>query len=276
MSNTKLFASILLVLAVLFAQVGSVAAASPTQDGTTTTTISGTITDIQVKTDANGETVVVVTVEGYQPITLTAQEAADNHLYDLDTQQLTAAKDDAVQDMVVDSADVIPAEPPQVHPISWLLAEFFSDGDAAVANQLAVAIDSFHNGDFEVNDEGETQVFGFGVIAQALWMSSDVNGGTADTDLAGQILIAKQTGDYDITLADGTSLFTDGDVPTNWGQFKQALKSFNTENDKHNLGVIVSGHGNSDTEDPAGQQDTEHGQGKVIKHKHNKGNHGHP
>ncbi|HLO30350.1 MAG TPA: hypothetical protein VK249_14495 [Anaerolineales bacterium] len=275
MLNTKLLASIVLVITVMFAQVGNVAAAPQTQDGTTT--ISGNITNIEVQTDANGETIVVVTVEGYQPITLTAQEAADNNLYDLNTQQLLAQPGDAVEGLVVDTTAVVPAEPPQVHPISWLLADFFSNGDPAVANQLAIAIDGFHNGDFQVGEsESDTQVFGFGVIAQALWMSSNLGGGTANTDLAGEILIAKKTGDYSqIQLPDGFTWPNDT-APTNWGQFKKALKALNTENDKQNLGVIVSGHGNSDSQDPLAQQDQEHGKGKV-KHKGNgKGHNGHP
>ena len=59
MLNTKLFASILIVLAVLFGQVGIVAAAPPVQD---TTPITGTVESITTETDSNGVTTVLVTL----------------------------------------------------------------------------------------------------------------------------------------------------------------------------------------------------------------------
>src|SRR3954469_24764200 len=60
MSNTKLLASVLLVLAVLFAQVSTAAAAAPTQ---TATPITGTVQSISTETDANGVvTTAVVTL----------------------------------------------------------------------------------------------------------------------------------------------------------------------------------------------------------------------
>jgi hypothetical protein len=59
MFKTKYLASILLVLAVLFAQVGSVLAAPAAQD---TTPIAGTIQNITLETDTEGVTTVLVTV----------------------------------------------------------------------------------------------------------------------------------------------------------------------------------------------------------------------
>ncbi len=57
MSKTKVFAGVLLVLAVLFAQVGTALAAPVAQD---TTPIKGTIQSITTET-VNGVTTVVVT-----------------------------------------------------------------------------------------------------------------------------------------------------------------------------------------------------------------------
>ena len=59
MFKTKYLASILLVLAVLFAQVGNVVAAPQIQD---TTPITGTIQSITTETDSNGVTTVLVTL----------------------------------------------------------------------------------------------------------------------------------------------------------------------------------------------------------------------
>ncbi len=58
MSKTKLFAGVLLVLAVLFAQVGTALAAPVTQD---TTNVTGTIVSVTTETDGNGVTTVLVT-----------------------------------------------------------------------------------------------------------------------------------------------------------------------------------------------------------------------
>jgi hypothetical protein len=147
MSHTKLLSTLLLVLAVLFAQVGNVAAASPMQDGTTTT-ITGTITNIETKTDANGQTIVLVTVKGAtgaQTVSLSAQEAADLGLFDLNTQKLLANEGDSVE-LAVDPNNVVPVEEParpDVHIISQLLADFFFKGDP----QMASLIDSYHTGE---------------------------------------------------------------------------------------------------------------------------------
>src|SRR6266542_2552305 len=77
MSSTKLLASVLLVLAVLFAQVGVVAAAPQMQD---TTPITGTIQSITTETDANGVTTVLVTLTDDQGATQTVRLSVDTAL----------------------------------------------------------------------------------------------------------------------------------------------------------------------------------------------------
>jgi len=89
--------------------------------------------------------------------------------------------------------------------------------------------------------------FGFGVIAQALWMSDNLGG---DISAAGLILDAKKSGDY------SSFVLPDGSHPTNWGQFKKALRE-----KKNNLGVIVSGQADSPT-DEQGQQQNGNGHDK--------------
>lgn len=263
MSNTKLLASILLVLTVLFAQVGVVAAAPQTQDATP---VTGTIQSITTETDANGVTTVLVTLMDDKGATQTVRLSVDTavalNLVTLDptTQAPVVDETQVGQPVEIDPTTVIPDEEPtepDVHPISWLLAQFFFDGDP----DMAAAIDSFHNGDFTIiGDDGTEQtldqVFGFGVIAQSLWMSRNLTeDGTADADLAGLILQAKQTGDYsEFELEDGST-------PSNWGQFKKALLD-----KKNNLGVIVSGQADPDNStDPLLTQ--QHGNGKDKENK---------
>src|SRR5215208_4491234 len=188
MSNTKLLASVLLVLAVLFAQVGSVAAASPTQ---TTPPLTGTVQGISTETDANGVTTVLVTLlledQTTQTVRISTAYATELGLIDEATQQPVPVENVA-DGLTIDPTQVIPDEEPteeSVHPIAWLLAEFFGE-DPAI-------IEGYH-------EDG----FGFGVIAQSLWISKNVSG---NASLADQILQAKQSGDYsNIMLSDGTAL----------------------------------------------------------------------
>jgi hypothetical protein len=243
MFRTKLFASILLIAAVLFAQVGVVAAAPPAQDPTP---ITGTVSSIVPETDTEGTTTVVVKLvdaDGVeQTVRLSVETAASLGLIEVDSETglpvidettgLPVVNDEKIdQSVEIDPATVIPDEPVEeepVHPISALLASFFG--------MEGSEIDGYH-------EDG----FGFGVIAQALWMAQNLNG---DATTAGLILEAKKTGDY--------SAFTlpDGSTPTNWGQFKKAVS-----NKKNNLGVIVSGKAENETTDPAATQQ-EHGNGK--------------
>ena len=255
MSSKKLLASILLVLAVLFTQAGIVAAAPQTQDGTTTT-LTGTIQSITVDPNTNVVTVTVLLEDQVttQTVHLDPLNPAYSNLFTQDTHQLIAQVGEAVT-WQVNSADVVPVEEPveeSVHPIALLLGEFFGE-DPTI-------IDGYHQ-------DG----FGFGVIAQALWISRNLTGTEeviGDASLAGKILEAKKSGDYsNIQFSDGTLLtLPDGTVPTNWGQFKKALSE-----KKNNLGVIVSGQAdpNAATDPLLSQQQHENGRDR-----NNRGNHG--
>jgi len=247
MYKTKVLAGILLIAAVLFAQVGVVAAAPPAQDPTP---ITGTISTIVLETDENGTTTVVVTLvdenEVEQTVRLSVETAASLKLIKVDsttglpvldpTTGLPVVDETKIDTTVeIDPTTVIPDEPTEeedVHPIAALLASFFGVDDSIV------------------NDYHEDG-FGFGVITQALWMSKNISeseGG--DAELAGCILDAKRNGTYSECFD-----FGDDPVPTNWGQFKKAFSE-----KKNNLGFIVSGKAEDDTTDATTQQ--EHGNGK--------------
>ncbi len=219
MTKMKLLGGVLLVLAVLFAQVGSAAAAPQTQTGTVT--VTGTVTAIGApQTDANGVTTVPVTVKDANGVetTILVSEA--------DAANLTVGQTDVT--VTGTASDAVPPEetPEPVHPISQLLGDFFGVDP--------VMIDSWHTGDNEAD-----QVFGFGVIAQALWMATTGEGTDATTDaaLAGEILLAKQSKNFEAFFEAHPEFLQEGTTaPTNWGQFKKLLKE-----DKHeNLGAAVS------------------------------------
>ncbi|HSL44004.1 MAG TPA: hypothetical protein VK897_11275 [Anaerolineales bacterium] len=251
MSNKKVLASILLVLAVLLAQVGNVAAAPQAQE---TTLITGTIESITTETDANEVTTVLVTltVEGEtQTVRLSLETAGELYLINPETLQIDETL--VGETVVIDSTTVIADEEPaeeDVHPIAWLLAEFFHE-EPSIVN--------------DYHEDG----FGFGVIAQALWISRNITGteeAEGDASLAADILQAKQDKDFQTFFEEHQEYFEDfeGDVPTNWGQFKKALAE-----KKNNLGVVVSGQADEDgTEDPAAAQD--HGNDKDKKDKKEK------
>jgi hypothetical protein len=162
----------------------------------------------------------------------------------------------------IDPTTVLPEEPSgeSVHPIAWILGEFF--------NEAPSVIDGYH-------EDG----FGFGVIAQALWISSNVTRTETEignATLAGEILEAKEDKDFQAFFDAHPEYFGEDEVaPTNWGQFKKLLQE-----KKNNLGVVVSGQEEPDTAtDPvlADQDKKDHGNGqdkndKVKKEKKEKKN----
>ena len=223
MFNTKRLSSILLVLVVLFAQVGNVAAAPAAQE---TTPITGTIETITTETDANGLTTVLVTFEDEQgtqrTVRLSLETAASLGLVNAATLEVNEGQ--IGQLVTIDPTTVLPDEETageNIHPIAAILASFFGEEPEI--------IDGYH-------EDG----FGFGVIAQALWMSRNLTGTdeeTGDSSLAADILRAKQDKDYEAFFAAHPEYLENFDdtLPTNWGQFKKVLRE-----KKNNLGVIVS------------------------------------
>lgn len=226
MFKIKNLAVVLLVITVVFGQAGIAAAAPAMQE---TDLISGTIETIVVETDASGVATVLVTLtdEGgaTQTVRLSVETAAALGLVTLDpvTQQPVVDESQIGQTVEIDPAAVIPDEEPSeeaVHPIAWLLAEFFGE-DPAV-------IDGYHQ-------DG----FGFGVIAQALWISQNLTGSESEdgnASLASEILQAKEEKNFEAFFEAHPEYIVEGEIPTNWGQFKKALLD-----KKNNLGVIVSG-----------------------------------
>jgi hypothetical protein len=248
--KTKFVATLLIVLAVLFGQVGGVLAAPVAQE---TTPIEGTVTAISTET-VDGVTTVLVTVEnvmGTQTYRLSVEDADALDLVTVDTATNTVTVDDTKVNqpisfdpaLVIDDEEAVDEEP--FNPVAGMLASFFN-----VSNT-------------EINDMHEAGS-GFGLIAQALWMSKDLTESeNGDPILAGCILDAKKG----IVAYDKCFVFGDEPIPTNWGQFKQSLKE---NKDKHNLGVIMSGHAGESVDDATGNQ----GKGNGKDKKNDKGNNG--
>lgn len=232
MNKAKFITGILIVLAVLFAQVGTVFAAPAAQDPTS---VTGIITDIQLEKDAGGVvTAVVVKLDTGETVRVN-RDAAQNiyGLVKLDplTNQLVPDTSKINTKVTILPTDVAPAAGTTdvaVNPVAAILASFFGvDGSV---------VQGYH-------DDG----FGFGVIAQALWMQKNLGD---DQVTVKMILDAKVNKDYSaITLPDGST-------PTNWGQFKKALLE-----KKNNLGVVVSGQADPGMPDAQGQTTNGNGHG---------------
>jgi hypothetical protein len=216
----KLFFSIALVLVLLAGQTGAALA----QD---TTPISGTVQNVALETDSAGTTTVVVTytftdstgVQQTSTASLSVETAASLGLVTTDTTTgTTTVKDTANGSTVtIDPATILPEpEEEKEHPVGSALSDFFSE-------TLGV--------DYDVIMEYHADGFGFGVIAQGLWMTKQLGG---DSSTFAALLDAKKSGDYSgITLADGST-------PRNWGDVIKSLKKGS------NLGSVKSGHANSD------------------------------
>ena len=221
MKRTKFLLSVLLATIFLAAQVMVVGAAPAAQD---TTPITGTIESIVLETDTNTDTttVVVTLTDEFgetQTIRLSVEDATALGLVTDDSSGPVVDDGKVGTDVEIDPATVIPDETidEAQHPVGSALSDFFSD-------LLGVDYETIMN----YHDDG----VGFGVIAQALWMTNALDG---DTEIFAAILDAKQNKDFS-----GIEL-PDGSTPTNWGQFRKAVMK-DRDKSKENLGAVMSGH----------------------------------
>ena len=227
MTRTKILISTMLAVIFLAVQVVAVGAAPVAQDEQPP--ITGIIVQdgITLETDTDtGTTTVLVTfinemeetqtvrlsLEDASALGLVADDGTGNFIVDETKYDTTVEIDPAT--VIPDEMDDTSEEPE--HPVGGALSNFFSD-------LLGVDYETI----MDFHDNGT----GFGVIAQALWMTNALDG---DSDTFAAIIEAKQTKDFSgITLPDGSE-------PTNWGQFRKAVMS-DREKSKENLGAIMSG-----------------------------------
>jgi len=228
MTRTKIVFSILLTTIFLATQVVAVGAAPAAQD---TSSITGTVVSITLETDpeTNEVATVLVTLDVGNGVTQTVRlSATDATELGLLVDNEPVNPDDIDGPIEIDPALVIldEEEVEDEHPVGSAISDFFSDL-LGVDYEMVM---SYH-------DDG----VGFGVIAQALWMTNALEG---DDVIFEAIMEARQNKDYSgITLSDGST-------PKNWGQFRQAVMK-DREKAKENLGTIMSGHAGN------GQDDTQ-------------------
>jgi hypothetical protein len=217
----KLFTSMFIVLALLAMTAGTAFA----QDATP---ITGTVQTVLIETDATtGESIVVITMLDEttgtsQTVKVSLEAALTLGLVSTDptTGESIVTEDAVGQTVEIDPTTVILEENTEEnqHPVGFALSNFFGD-------LLGVDYETI----MTYHDEG----IGFGVIAQALWLSKNLDGGSTTFDA---LLEAKQSGDYSaITLPDGTT-------PDNWGDVVRSHKK------GENLGSVMSHKAKSEVE----------------------------
>lgn len=222
MTKTRFILTLFIGIALLAAQAGPALAAPARQ----TESIAGTVSAAACDTDEAGTTTILLTVQAAdgtsQTVRISQETAVTLGVLAPDTACSEEALAGAVGlEVSIDPSLVIPdgeEEGGMQHPVAYALSLFFDDIT-----------------DYDTILSAHEDGTGFGVIAQALWMTVKMEG---DSDVFLAILEAKETGDYSAFALE------DGSVPQNWGQFKKALKE-----KKANLGAVMSSTGDGDAGD---------------------------
>lgn len=220
MSRMKLLQGIILTIILLMEQVGVVFAAPASQEANP---ISGTIQSITLESDpTTGVITVIVDVtdsdQVVQTVRVDQETAIALGLVVLDGDGNPVINKLALGETVeIDPTTVIPDQQEPQHPVGNALATFFSDVEGI---------------DYDTIMSAHENGVGFGVIAQALWLTSELGG---DSQLFQDLLYAKQNNDYS-AFNDFTE---DGAPPKNWGQLRKTLLN------QKSLGVVMSNHDNN-------------------------------
>lgn len=209
MKTSKFTISLLIGIALLIAQFGSVLAA-PALEGDM---ISGIVTGLACMTEDGAA--ILVTFEDEDGMSQEIEIDLETALK-LGLVTVVDGQPDCSEKAFQEILDALSEEEPQ-HPVGAALSLFFGD----IAGYDAI---------MEAHDNGT----GFGVIAQALWLTSQLEG---DAGVFMEIVQAKQTGDFSAFVLE------DGSTVQNWGQLKKAIL---TKDGKNNLGTVMSNKDNED------------------------------
>lgn len=227
MKSPKALLSFVLVVVVFVTQVGTVFAA-PAVDQS----VRGMVTALACQTDTDtGDKTFLVTIQvangTSQQVRIDRATAESLGLVKLTGDGNPDCSPEALAKAVgmevhIKPSDMLQDEETAQHPVGAALATFFSE----ITNYDVI---------MKAHEDG----FGFGLIAQALWLTKKL-GGNTDTFL--EILLAKKTGDYSaFTFEDGTPVPQDWE----WGQFRKFILDGGKD---HSLGIVMSDqnrHGNN-------------------------------
>jgi hypothetical protein len=238
MTNTNKFSiGLLLALSLLMTQVGGVIAAPLLQNRIP---VSGILQSIMLEADTStGVTVVSMDLvdndQAVQSVRVSLETAIAQGLVVLNGDGQPAINTSALgMPVEIDPASIIPFREENQHPVGSALATFFSDIPGL---------------DYESIMAAHEQGTGFGVIAQALWLTTKLDG---DAEIFEAIITARQTGDYSAFVLE------DGSSPENWGQLKKAILDKGKNN---GVGVVMSNSDHPGDGNGNGQGNIDNGNG---------------
>jgi hypothetical protein len=251
MLRTKFLITLILTMSMLASHAGVALAASALQKPVP---ITGIVQRITVETDINtGITTVLVAMMDQNDVSESARISEETAitlgLVTLDGDGKPIINRKALGQLIeVDPATVIPNDEANQHPVGSALASFFSDIAGLDYDQIMNA-----------HDKG----VGFGVIAQALWLTMKFEG---DSEVFLAILDAKETGDYSAFILD------DGSTPKNWGELRKAIFEGSDKKDKPGLVLSNQDKENNNRSNPVKEKDKDNnGQDKGNKNDNGNG-----
>jgi hypothetical protein len=201
MNKTNFLISLVLAFTFLIGQTGSVLAAPASQESDL---LAGILTSISLETDPNtGITIVIIQIQSpdqtTQTLRISQKTAIASGLVALDGDGNLAINKLALGKLVeIEPAEVISAEQTDRHPVADALATFFSDVPGMDYDTIMAE-----------RDKG----IGFSVIAQALWLTKQLQGNSETFE---KLLHARETNDY-------SDFKFGGETPENWGQLRKAI-----------------------------------------------------
>jgi hypothetical protein len=216
MDKIKFCLSLILACTLLLIQVGGVSAAPAFQGSDL---LGGIVQSIILETDrATGITTILVDLvdaqDGLQRVRVSQETAMTLGLVVLNGDGNPAINNLALGLRVeIWPQHIILAGDENEHPVGSALATFFSD----IAGL-----------DYETVMTAHERGIGFGVIAQALWLTRKLEG---NAEVFEALLHARQTGDY------SRFILADGSAPSNWGQLRKAILD---KGKKNSAGVLLS------------------------------------
>ena len=216
----KFFVSLMLAVSILIVQTGGVFSASALQ---TSPALEGKVQSITLETDsATGMTIVTVTLsesdQFFQTVRVNEKTAHDLGFVIFDGDGNLIINESALgQQIEINSDMILPDKDEDRHPVGNALATYFSD----IADL-----------DYDTIMLAHSDGIGFGVIAQALWLTTKLEG---NAEIFQSLLLARETGNYkDFTFQDGTT-------PKNWTELRKGL--FDGKKIE-NLGSVMSNPAN--------------------------------
>jgi hypothetical protein len=200
--KTKFLISLILAVSMLIVQTGGVFVASALQ---TSPSLGGTVQSITLETDSiTGITTVSVTImdsdEVFQTAHVSEKIAKYLGLVVFDDDGKLTINNSALGQQIEISPDMIlPDKDEDRQPVGNALATFFSD----IADL-----------DYDTIMLAHSDGIGFGVITQALWLTTKLEGNAA---VFQALLLARETGNYE------NFTFKDGTTPKNWAELRKGL-----------------------------------------------------